>query len=432
MSEEKKDEQSSMGKWEEVPAIFTIDALTALRVNPAPIGADVAEEKLRFLTFEATREEVIQAGIRALQDRTHPKYFDWREELASRSRAEGGHGEQESAILPPLTAPAPMTDELRKLVNAHCNDLLDCAAVLHDDGRFKRTAEEIRTAVAELRAVMKAALAPQQSELSDKRILQLQIEHIPKHGWSTNGIEFARAIEREVLAKAAPAAPVQTVAVPNEWRTTMANLAAIVRVQNGNLYADTNEILAQAEKCLAAQAEQAQVEPVAYMWEEDRSTPDSHLGPTEHATEICFDTDPPIEGTSYIALYDHPAQVEQVAAVRAATFEEAAAMCACATANRRPVYAKDMADRFRALAKEAAAVEAPSQDQADAARYRWLRDYPWSFELPELAQIIQLQSNALWDSAIDAAMSGEQSPQSDMGGGARTPSTSEASKGESA
>jgi hypothetical protein len=78
---------------------------------------------------------------------------------------------------------------------------------------------------------------------------------------------------------------------------------------------------------------------------------------------------------------------------------------------------KAAARDIRSLAtKEAAAVEAPSQDQADAARYRWLRDYPWSFELPELAQIIQLQSNALWDSAIDAAMSGEQSPQSDMGG----------------
>jgi hypothetical protein len=112
-----------------------------------------------------------------------------------------------------------------------------------------------------------------------------------------------------------------------------------------------------------------------------------------------------------------PAQAEQVAAVRAA-YEKAAMVCqnmyedgeggaGCAVA----------ADRIRALAtKEAAAVEAPSQDQADAARYRWLRDYPWSFELPELAQIIQLQSNALWDSAIDAAMSGEQSPQSDMGG----------------
>jgi hypothetical protein len=115
------------------------------------------------------------------------------------------------APIPPLTAPAPLTDELRKLVNAHCNDLLDCAAILHDDGRFERTAEEIRTAVAELRAAMRAAPAPQQSELTDERIEELartydvESREIPIEFI----VNFARAIEREV-AKAAPAAPVQT------------------------------------------------------------------------------------------------------------------------------------------------------------------------------------------------------------------------------
>lgn len=57
------------------------------------------------------------------------------------------------------TAGTAPTDELRKTVNAHCNDLLDCAAILHDDGRFKATAEEIRLAVRELKSAMTAGTA---------------------------------------------------------------------------------------------------------------------------------------------------------------------------------------------------------------------------------------------------------------------------------
>lgn len=56
----------------------------------------------------------------------------------------------------------------------------------------------------------------------------------------------------------------------------------------------------------------------------------------------------------------------------------------------------------------AALIDAASKerggDALDAERYRFLRDFPWSFDLPELAQIIQLQQNAIWDSSIDAAI----------------------------
>lgn len=46
----------------------------------------------------------------------------------------------------------------------------------------------------------------------------------------------------------------------------------------------------------------------------------------------------------------------------------------------------------------------------DAERYRFLRDQPWSFDSPELAQIIQLQQNSFWDAAIDAALTKKGQP----------------------
>lgn len=40
--------------------------------------------------------------------------------------------------------------------------------------------------------------------------------------------------------------------------------------------------------------------------------------------------------------------------------------------------------------------------RADAERYRWLRDTPWTDDC-EMAPVIQMQMNELWDKAIDAA-----------------------------
>jgi hypothetical protein len=68
--------------------------------------------------------------------------------------------------------PAQEQAELHKVILEHCNDLSDCACVLDEDGRFKATAEEIRIAVAELRAATQAAqqepvAAPQQGDAPD-------------------------------------------------------------------------------------------------------------------------------------------------------------------------------------------------------------------------------------------------------------------------
>lgn len=67
--------------WKEVPEVFTIDKLVQLRVMSPEERANIKngdEEPLRFYTFTATRDEVIEAGIKALQDKTHPDYVDWR------------------------------------------------------------------------------------------------------------------------------------------------------------------------------------------------------------------------------------------------------------------------------------------------------------------------------------------------------------------
>ena len=52
---------------------------------------------------------------------------------------------------------------------------------------------------------------------------------------------------------------------------------------------------------------------------------------------------------------------------------------------------------------------APLSDDVvrDAARYRWLRDVPMAEWPDELATAFQLQQNAIWDAAIDAAIAAQ-------------------------
>ena len=45
--------------------------------------------------------------------------------------------------------------------------------------------------------------------LTDEQILAIQVQHIPPHGWSTNGIAFARAIEAASAPNAALVAALQ-------------------------------------------------------------------------------------------------------------------------------------------------------------------------------------------------------------------------------
>lgn len=74
--------------------------------------------------------------------------------------------------------------------------------------------------------------------LTDEKILKIQEAHIPRYGWSTNGIAFARAIEREVLASiGTPPAPSakqkpSAWAVGNEVFKTLAEAEQNVRNPN--------------------------------------------------------------------------------------------------------------------------------------------------------------------------------------------------------
>ena len=49
--------------------------------------------------------------------------------------------------------------------------------------------------------------------------------------------------------------------------------------------------------------------PFAYVWQEFEKTPDTQDGPGDWGAEICFDTEPPTEGTPYMNLYEEPTHV---------------------------------------------------------------------------------------------------------------------------
>lgn len=66
---------------EEAPEVFGIDMMVQLRVTPRAEGEivpDGTEELLRFFTYQVERGDVIREGVKALRDRTHPNYVDWR------------------------------------------------------------------------------------------------------------------------------------------------------------------------------------------------------------------------------------------------------------------------------------------------------------------------------------------------------------------
>ena len=49
--------------------------------------------------------------------------------------------------------------------------------------------------------------------------------------------------------------------------------------------------------------------PFAYVWQEFQRTPDTQDGPGDVIDELCFDTEPPTEGTPYMNLYEAPTHV---------------------------------------------------------------------------------------------------------------------------
>ena len=108
------------------------------------------------------------------------------------------------ACIPPSTAPAPQTDEILALHRQLA------AEKLRADQGWERAEAKSKECI-ELRERM-AAPAPQHSELSDEWIKDLHDSMFPRVPFDrdkimANVVSFARAIEREVLAKAAQAAP---------------------------------------------------------------------------------------------------------------------------------------------------------------------------------------------------------------------------------
>ena len=73
-------------------------------------------------------------------------------------------------------------------------------------------------------------------------------------------------------------------------------------------------------------------------------------GTLEQGVPVTWDTIKDIYKAAVELLAAPVPAVQPIQAdVRDQALEEAALMCACATANRRPVYAKDMVERIRAL-----------------------------------------------------------------------------------
>jgi hypothetical protein len=228
-----------------------------------------------------------------------------------------------AASIPPLTAPAP---HLRKATTElSLPELAEEFRAVAALGCDYTISAGVCAKLYEAMTTPPAAPAPQESEgLSDERIRGIHREHWT-YDEGTHFMSFARAIEREV-AKAAPAAPVQTELHPGRyWAIHEGDLLGLMSVDIGAAYVDP---IAAAKRCRVtihslpnfvaapAQAEQAQAEPVARLHEEISDRPYSEGKPYFEITILdrkrCFD------GMNLYAAPALPAQAEQVAAVRAA------------------------------------------------------------------------------------------------------------------
>jgi len=66
--------------------------------------------------------------------------------------------------------------------------------------------------------------------------------------------------------------------------------------------------------------------------------------------------------------------------------------------------AEDSVEAARAALAAGWLARAEVAERADAARYRWIRDNPWS---PALEDVITMHRNRRWDVEIDAAIQAE-------------------------
>jgi hypothetical protein len=324
-------------------------------------------------------------------------------------------------------APAPLTDELHKRINAHCNDLLDCAGFLQDDGR-NYPADEIRRIVADLRELAKAVPAAPAPEWF-KYDAESDVAEI-------YGMKYARGLFEEVagtlpldtafkvtkrengvltvMQVSAPAAPVQTRETdlskrlrakagqpfgPEDFVLLTQAAEEIERYYGGMLAwkktaekkdRDWNaERMGRIDDRIAArvaapvQAEQAQAELTAILFDGKAvydEVQEHAACRTRTSPENVADA---LDAVVRLMRKDGvlPAQAEQVEAVRAA-YENAENIARCYDLGTPDGHA--IADAIKSLATKEAAAQVPSQ---------WI-----SVEdrLPELWQTVALLDENRW------------------------------------
>jgi hypothetical protein len=331
-----------------------------------------------------------------------------------------------AAILPPLTAPAPLTDELPAI-------LFDGHAVyseitLHLGRGHCFTPEAVSATLDAVVRLMRAerksvAPAPQQSEgLSDDQIMDIAEPFHDINGVKFDEVAFARALLSR--AKAAPAAPVQTADVQRYQRLRILGAApggskqldagTVLRFQNLDDFVDA-DIAAypsrgEASESVAApvQAEQAQAEPVAYLHQVV-----SGDGEPDQALSFAPDNFPLARTLGYRSLSHQPlyaapvaalpAQAEQVAAVRAAELGEQAllainALIECIESNdkisaaqMRVVHADNLSAARSAIDGALATKEAAAPVQA--VKEQWISV---DERLPDLHVTVALLDENRW------------------------------------
>lgn len=132
----------------DVPAI--VDQMIGSLPNVGDESEDVAGDQDRTELLHGLRSEWIEAftAFRGAFDTPHMRLLI-KDDYSADARARLSQFDQNFAAA--LAADAKQADDVRKLVNAYGNDLLDCAAILHDDARFKSIVTEIRRVVVALR-----------------------------------------------------------------------------------------------------------------------------------------------------------------------------------------------------------------------------------------------------------------------------------------
>jgi len=174
-----------------------------------------------------------------------------------------GHPLQWDDSASPSAAPAAGQAGLAKLVNAHCNDLSDCAAILDEDGRFKATAAEIRVAVTELRAAVRLAAPVAASlplQITDKMAEALEdaVRGEMSVEWDPDlGSNVSFGSWDKVYAALCAAAPVAADTERANWRKALHELRMAVSYRAACITEGNQDKIAFADEKLWAAHEKA-------------------------------------------------------------------------------------------------------------------------------------------------------------------------------